>query len=442
MARPSEQVLCLRREDVFPDGAWDGLVSEGLDRAQRLIRERSLFLPRRDVEEDPRYQQVIPYVVFRHGDRYFLTRRLRASSERRLRHQYSLGLGGHINPEDVANGDPVSDGMRREWEEEVVYAGSFRARLLGLVHEESAPVGRVHLGLVFLIDGDSPDIAIRETDKLSGELLTLEAMRIHYLEMEGWSQLVYDRLVEEAGSGSASPSEEQRAVSIEVGGPEMGDGQAYTGKVVPGGPPDVRELQHLTITKLSVGSHDNNAYLLRCRQTGEQLLVDAPTDAARLLEVTGPAGLATVVTTHGHSDHWQALREVARATGAETVAHPLDAGALPVPPSRLVEEGDRVRVGACELEVIHLAGHTPGGIAMLYEDPGGAQHLFSGDSLFPGGVGNTDSDPERFRSLMTDVERKVFDRLPDATWVYPGHGNDTTLGAERGSLAEWWERGW
>jgi glyoxylase-like metal-dependent hydrolase (beta-lactamase superfamily II) len=196
------------------------------------------------------------------------------------------------------------------------------------------------------------------------------------------------------------------------------------------------------ITKVSVGSHDNNAYLLRCRETGEQLLIDAPTDAERLLEVVGDGGLATIVTTHGHYDHWQALRQVVDATGARSFAHSLDAADLPVPPTGLVEEGDEIPVGSCSLEVVHLAGHTPGGIALLYRDPDGFPHLFSGDSLFPGGVGNTDHDPARFTSLLTDVERKVFERLPDETWVYPGHGDDTTLGAERPSLPEWRARGW
>ncbi len=191
----AERVLCVKREEIFSARAWDGFVSEGLDEAQRIFRDRSFFMPRRDVEEDPGYQQIIPYVVFRHGDRYFLTKRLKASSEKRLRHLYSLGVGGHINPEDVAGGDPVMSGMRREWEEEVAYSGSSAARLLGLIHEESAPVGRVHLGVVFLIEGDTDQIAIRETDKLSGELLTLAEMRIFYLEMESWSQIVYDRLV-------------------------------------------------------------------------------------------------------------------------------------------------------------------------------------------------------------------------------------------------------
>jgi predicted NUDIX family phosphoesterase len=191
----SEHVLCVRREDVFPDGAWHGFVDDGLERYEKVIREQSFFMPRAEVEEDPSYQQIIPYVVFRHGDRYLLTRRLRASTEKRLRQQYSLGVGGHINPGDLEHGDPVMDGLRREFEEEVVYGGTFEATLLGLINDESAPVSRVHLGLAFLVEGSSPEIEIRETDKLAGELLTLEEMRIFYLEMEGWSQIVYDRLV-------------------------------------------------------------------------------------------------------------------------------------------------------------------------------------------------------------------------------------------------------
>jgi predicted NUDIX family phosphoesterase len=190
----SEQVLCVKREDIFPDGAWHGFVSDSLEQHQKVIREKHFFMARAMVEEDPRYQQIIPYVVFRHGEHYFLTHRLRASSEKRLRKQYSLGVGGHINPGDLEAGDPIQDGLKREWEEEVVYDGAFEARLIGLLNDESAPVSKVHLGVVFLVDGDSPNIAIRETDKLAGELLTLEEMRIYYLEMESWSQMVYDRL--------------------------------------------------------------------------------------------------------------------------------------------------------------------------------------------------------------------------------------------------------
>jgi predicted NUDIX family phosphoesterase len=191
----AEEVLCVKREDIFPDGAWHGFVTDGLERHQAVIRERHFFMARAAVEDDPSYQQIIPYVVFRHGDLYFLTHRLRASSEKRLRKQYSLGVGGHINRGDLEGGDPIQDGLKREWQEEVVYHGHFDARLLGLLNDDSSPVSKVHLGVVFLVDGDSPDIAIRETDKLAGELLTLDQMRIYYLGMESWSQMVYDRLV-------------------------------------------------------------------------------------------------------------------------------------------------------------------------------------------------------------------------------------------------------
>ncbi len=194
MTVATEQVLVVRREDIFPDGAWHGFVTDDLDRHQRVIRGSHFFKPRAEVENDSNFQQIIPYVVFRHGDRYLLTHRLRASSEKRLRKQYSLGVGGHINPGDLQGGDPILDGLKREWAEEVIYDGTFEAKLLGLLNEESSPVSKVHLGVVFLVEGDSPNIRIRETKKLAGDLLTLDEMRIHFLEMESWSQLVYERL--------------------------------------------------------------------------------------------------------------------------------------------------------------------------------------------------------------------------------------------------------
>jgi predicted NUDIX family phosphoesterase len=192
----SEQVLCVKRDEIFPDGAWHGFVSEDLERHQAVIREHHFFKPRSEVEDDPSFQQIIPYVVFRHGDHYFLTHRLRASSEKRLRKQYSLGVGGHINPGDLQAGDPILDGLKREWQEEVIYDGRFEARLIGLLNDDSSPVSKVHLGVVFVVDGDTPNISIRETDKLAGELLTLDEMRIYYLGMESWSQMVYDRLAQ------------------------------------------------------------------------------------------------------------------------------------------------------------------------------------------------------------------------------------------------------
>jgi glyoxylase-like metal-dependent hydrolase (beta-lactamase superfamily II) len=213
----------------------------------------------------------------------------------------------------------------------------------------------------------------------------------------------------------------------------------YTGDVTPGGPADVRDLGHLTITKASVGPMDNNAYLLRCGD--DQLLIDAAADAPRLLELIGDAGLRTVVTTHRHGDHWQALSEVVAATGATSLAGADDAAEIPSVTGTLAD-GDTVTVGDCALEVIQLVGHTPGSIALLYQDPAGTAHLFTGDSLFPGGVGNTRGHRANFESLIGDVERKLFDRLPDDTWFYPGHGKDSTLGAERPHLAEWRARGW
>jgi glyoxylase-like metal-dependent hydrolase (beta-lactamase superfamily II) len=215
----------------------------------------------------------------------------------------------------------------------------------------------------------------------------------------------------------------------------------YSGEVTPGGPPAVRELDRLTITKVSVGPMDNNAYLLRCGSTGEQVLIDAANEAPRLLELIGDAGITAVVTTHRHMDHWVGLEEVVAKTGARALAHADDADGLPIEAQTLTE-GDVVPVGDCALEVIHLRGHTPGSVALLYRDPAGVPHLFTGDSLFPGGVGNTDQDPQRFAALIDDVERKLFDRLPDETWFYPGHGRDSTLGAERPHLAEWRARGW
>jgi len=213
---------------------------------------------------------------------------------------------------------------------------------------------------------------------------------------------------------------------------------AYTGQVTAGGDPDTRELSNLSITKVSVGPMDNNAYLLR--SAGEQLLIDAANEPERLLGLLGEGGLSTVVTTHQHPDHWQGLEDVVGVTGAESLAHEVDAGEIPVV-SQTLKDGDTVRVGDAELQVIHLVGHTPGSIALLYDDPDGHPHLFTGDSLFPGGPGRT-TNPNDFKSLMDDLEAKVFGRLPDETWFYPGHGNDSTLGAERSAVPEWRARGW
>jgi glyoxylase-like metal-dependent hydrolase (beta-lactamase superfamily II) len=214
----------------------------------------------------------------------------------------------------------------------------------------------------------------------------------------------------------------------------------YTGDVSVGGPPDTREINGVTVTKIAVGPYENNAYLLRDR-TGQALLIDAAAEPDRLLAMIGDTQVERIVTTHQHRDHWQALAQVKEATGAATVAHPADAPGIPVPADELVTDGGTVRFGDTVLSVIHLVGHTPGSIALCYQPDGPQPHLFTGDCLFPGGPGRT-TTPETFNSLMSGLEERIFGRLPDATWIYPGHGNDTTLGTERPHLEEWRARGW
>jgi glyoxylase-like metal-dependent hydrolase (beta-lactamase superfamily II) len=215
----------------------------------------------------------------------------------------------------------------------------------------------------------------------------------------------------------------------------------YSGNVEVGGPSDTRQIGDVTLTKIAVGEMHNNAYLL-VDGGGQGLLIDAAAEPERLLEMIGDVPLAKIVTTHQHGDHWQALQAVKDATGAVTVAHPVDAPGIPVPTDELVEDGGTIQFGDTTLTVTHLVGHTPGSIALTLDADGPAPHLFTGDCLFPGGVGNTQKDPQRFATLYEDVVTKLFGRLPDPTWVYPGHGTDTTLGAERPHLAEWRERGW
>jgi glyoxylase-like metal-dependent hydrolase (beta-lactamase superfamily II) len=218
----------------------------------------------------------------------------------------------------------------------------------------------------------------------------------------------------------------------------------YTGHVDPGTAAR-RTLPGATIIKASVGPMDNNSYLVTCSETGETLLIDAANDAKDLVGLIreNAPKLALIVTSHQHWDHWQALQAVVDATGAPTAAHEIDAGPLPVKPDRLLANGDTVDVGKLTFDVIHLRGHTPGSVALALSGPaaGDATQLFTGDCLFPGGVGKT-WQPGDFTQLLSDVTSRVFDVYPDSTVIYPGHGDDTTLGAQRPHLGEWKERGW
>jgi glyoxylase-like metal-dependent hydrolase (beta-lactamase superfamily II) len=226
----------------------------------------------------------------------------------------------------------------------------------------------------------------------------------------------------------------------------------YTGDVSVGGPSDVRDLAEATIRKASVSAQDNNSYLITCRRSGEQLLIDAADDPARLralIAETSPEAesspdkvrLHTVATTHRHWDHHRALADIVKETGARAVAGREDADDLPVPVDVRLTHGDRLQVGELSLDVVHLRGHTPGSVTLLLTSSDGSVHAFTGDSLFPGGPGRTTS-PADFTSLMDDLEERIFGPLPDSTWIYPGHGKDSTIGVERPHLAEWRARGW
>ena len=205
----------------------------------------------------------------------------------------------------------------------------------------------------------------------------------------------------------------------------------YTGIVDAFGPADFRHLPDLLVAKMGLGPSGVNGYLLRCTRTQEQLLVDAADDVMFVAAIMGSRGLSTIVTTHAHEAHVRALAELEESTFARTVAHAEDGDALPIPTAHPVRDGDVVEVGDVGLTVLHLPGHTPGSIALLYSPPdGSAPHLFTGDALLPGGPGPTDSAEDRDR-LLDALDRKVFGALPDETWIYPGHGPDTTVGRER-----------
>ncbi|MBT2568754.1 MBL fold metallo-hydrolase [Arthrobacter sp. ISL-85] len=210
------------------------------------------------------------------------------------------------------------------------------------------------------------------------------------------------------------------------------------------------DLPALTIRSISVSQMDNNVYLLTAKESGAQVLIDAADNLPAIEQLladgagdtSAGAHLALVATTHQHWDHVRALKELVDSTRAPTAAGADDADALPAAVDRRLGHGDTVAVDGFELTAVHLRGHTPGSIAFVYQDPEGPAHIFSGDSLFPGGVGNTQKDPERFNQLLSDVTERLFGAYPDTAVVHPGHGKPTTLGAERPHLEEWRARGW
>ena len=215
----------------------------------------------------------------------------------------------------------------------------------------------------------------------------------------------------------------------------------YTGHVEPDGDWQDRRDGHLLVRKRSVEEMDNNVYVIACAETGDALLVDVAARPERLREMLDGFTPVAAVQTHGHWDHVRAWDGIRDDVGIEVWGHPGDAELFPRAVDRELVDGDWIAVGNLEVEVIHLPGHTEG--SLLYLVHGDERpHLFSGDTLFPGGPGNTFGNADNHRRIMDGLEARIFGRLRDDTWVYPGHGDDTTLGRERPHLAEWRARGW
>ena len=214
----------------------------------------------------------------------------------------------------------------------------------------------------------------------------------------------------------------------------------YTGHVEPDGETIERRDGRLLVRKFSVEEMDNNVYVIADAETRDALVVDAAARPERILDEVSDLEPLAVVQTHGHWDHVRAWNDLV-AAGLPVWGHPGDADLFPHHLDRELADGDTIAVGELDVEVVHTPGHTDGSLHYLVrgeERP----HLFTGDSLFPGGPGNTWNDADRFRQLMEGLKEKVFGRLPDETWIYPGHGDDTTLGEERPKIPEWEERGW
>jgi glyoxylase-like metal-dependent hydrolase (beta-lactamase superfamily II) len=190
------------------------------------------------------------------------------------------------------------------------------------------------------------------------------------------------------------------------------------------------------LKQFSVGDWDNNVYILVDRATGTSVLFDAPTDAGRILQALEGTKPAYILMTHADQDHVGALDEVRRATGAPVGAHSAEAERMPSPPDFELQDGQVLPLGDSQIRVMYTPGHSPGGVSFLVGDI-----LIAGDTLFPGGPGNTKRPDGSFDDIVSSIQSKLF-VLPDETKVYPGHGSATTIGDERPHLQEWIDRGW
>jgi glyoxylase-like metal-dependent hydrolase (beta-lactamase superfamily II) len=209
----------------------------------------------------------------------------------------------------------------------------------------------------------------------------------------------------------------------------------------PGAPPATVIDGGLLVRRRSVSEMDNNVYVLACVRTRQALVVDAADDGAAIRAMLTDVEPLAIVQTHGHWDHVRAWSELAQDPGLEVWGHVGDLALYPHTPDRLLQDGQVLQVGDVRLEVLHIPGHTEGSLLLLAHGAGRAW-LITGDTLFPGGPGSTQGDLARHAGLMDALEQRVFARLDDTTVVLPGHGDTTTLGEERGSIAAWRARGW
>jgi len=193
MNKDDEQILVIKSEILFRDGKWQGLKTDNLNYYVDLIKKNCEFKRRGDMENDPSWQQIIPYIVFNYNDKYFLYHYLKHAGEQRLLNDYIIGVGGHINKDDVRMGEDILDaGRDREWDEEVEYKGKIEKKLIGILNDDRRPVESVHLGLVYLFKGDSQDIKVKETDKMEGEMFDLKELGKKIPGTEGWAPIIYD----------------------------------------------------------------------------------------------------------------------------------------------------------------------------------------------------------------------------------------------------------
>ena len=189
----NENILVIKRATLFPTDAFQGLrpIEENFF---DLVENQKEFLPRPAMEEDPLYKQIIPYLIFKFQNHYFLMQRKSTSSEQRLKNKYSLGIGGHMRQEDMQHAKTIFDWAHREFQEEIDYQGSFTIKTLGMLNDDSNPVGQVHVGLVLLLEGDCDAIKVRSELK-SGQLLTIHELQTHYDDMESWSQIIFKEIL-------------------------------------------------------------------------------------------------------------------------------------------------------------------------------------------------------------------------------------------------------